>query len=168
MSMQRNYGVLRASLPLSDSMNATFSLQGADYPVNWRFDFIVAITTLRVVGHVLHKVDCLMFPVIKPEVEARFLRWKRGQGDDVLFTDFIEESRNTLLKTYSFPSADTTAFDEDEFGCFIDEEMHPDVVQRGPFKGENVIGLLQHSHRWWQSELSDIAGFVPNLVEELR
>ena len=121
----RNLSVkcLRATLPLSDSVNATFSLRHADYAVNWRFDFIVAITTLRAVGHVLHKIDCKDHSFLKPEVDARWARWKRGVGKDIIFTEFIEKSRNALLKAYMFPSSEAAVFYEDEFG--LDPKIDP-------------------------------------------
>lgn len=142
-------------------MNAVFSLRQADYPVNWRFDFIVAISSLRAVGHVLHKIDCKSFPIIRPEVEQRFQRWKRGNGDDAIFTQFIEESRSALLKAYEFPGLDETIFSEDEFGGFGDTQFDPDIVMRGPLKGENVISLFHFAHDWWETELNEIAQMIP-------
>jgi hypothetical protein len=112
------FDVLRASLPLSDSMNATFSLCYADHSQNWRAEFIVAITTLRAVGHVLQKVDCKRFPEITLTVQERFARWKLGEGDDELFVHFIEDARNLLLKTYRFPGNEAATFKVGSSGEF--------------------------------------------------
>ena len=156
---------LRAYLPLSDSVNAAFSLRHADYAVNWRFDFIVAITCLRAVGHVLHKIDCQNFPEIKDEVSLRFDRWKLGVGDDTIFPHFIEDARNSLLKTYSFTSSDKVAFYDDEYGEFTDDFPHPDIVVSGPFEGEDVITLFYRAHDWWRRELNDISKLILPISE---
>lgn len=154
---------LRAFVPLIDSMNATHSLCCADHSQNWRAEFIVAITTLRAVGHVLHKVDCLRFPEIAPEVEDRFRRWKKGEGDDALFVHFIEDARNLLLKTYAFPGDEAAVFKTDVSGEFSRDDPDPNRVTSGYFEGSSVIALLQHSHNWWQSELSDIAQHIASI-----
>ena len=160
MRNERNYERLRASLPLSDSINATYSLRHADYAVNWRFDVIVAITTLRSVGHVLHKIDCRSFPSICEEVETRFKRWKLGEGDDAVFPHFIEDARNTLLKPYEFPAIDNAIFHEEEFGDFCQERPHPDLIARGPFSGCDIVEVLCACHNWWEHELSEIATLI--------
>lgn len=152
--------LLRASIPLSDSMNATFSLCHAEHSQNWRAEFIVAITTLRTVGHVLHKVDCKIYPEIAPTVNDRFRRWKQGKGDDELFVHFIENARNLLLKTYAFPSDEGAVFKTDSSGELAPGDPDPDRVASGYFCGSSVIGLLQHSHNWWQRELAEIAEFI--------
>jgi hypothetical protein len=141
-------------------MNATFSLYCADHSQNWRSEYIVAITTLRAVGHVLHKVDCIRHPEISPIVEDRFQRWKNGNGDDELFVYFIEDARNMLLKTYQFPSDENVIFKTDLSGEFSSDDPDPDIVTDGYFQGSSVIGLLQHSHKWWQRELTEISGYI--------
>src|SRR5690349_17857149 len=127
-------------------MNATFSLCHADHSQDWRAEFIVAITTLRAVGHVLHKVDCKRYPEIAQHVQVRFQRWKLGKGDDELFVHFIEDARNMLLKTYQFPSDETTVFKTDLSGELSSTDPDLDRVVSGYFRGSSVIGLLQHSH----------------------
>ena len=152
--------LLRAQAPLIDSMNATHSLYCADHSQNWRAEYIVAITTVRAVGHVLHKVDCEIHPEIIPIVKDRFQRWKLGNGDDELFVYFIEEARNMLLKTYQFPGDEDAVFKIDSSGEFTSGDPDPDVVTEGYFRGCSVIGLLQHSHKWWQRELAEISEYI--------
>lgn len=162
MLSQSSLDKLRASLALSDSINATFSLRHADYAVNWRFDVIVAITTLRAVGHVLHKIDCRRYPLIFKEVETRFKRWKLGDGADAVFPHFIEDARNTLLKMYEFPAKDNTIFHDEEFGDFSQGRPDPDLIVRGPFSGCDIVELLNACHDWWRQELLEIAAFTPD------
>lgn len=149
--------LLRAKRALADSQNATFTMQHSDYSVDWRFMYIVSVTTLRAVGHVLHKVDCRNFSEISGSVDARSLRWKRGEGDDDLFVHFIEDARNVLLKTYGLTSDDSIVFDEDEL---TSNDVDIDRVMHGHFEGQDVIGLLQASHRWWERELTEIAELI--------
>jgi hypothetical protein len=151
--------VFRASLPLSDSEQATVSLACADFPLKWRLECVAAISSLRIIGHVLHKVDAQAFPEIREELRRRFNRWKLGQGDNQLFTDFIEPNRNNLLKLYQFPADDITAFAEDDEGMFP-SGITPDVLCEGPFAGCNLVSLLRKSHSWWRSELNELADFI--------
>lgn len=51
------------------------------------------VTQLRSVGHILHKTDCSEEP-LKSQLSSLWERWK---SDDV-FIDFIERTRNYLLK----------------------------------------------------------------------
>ncbi|MDQ6436946.1 hypothetical protein RB623_23085 [Mesorhizobium sp. LHD-90] len=161
-----NIQLLRAAIPLDDSMNATFSLCHADHSQNWRAEFVVAITTLRAVGHVLHKVDCKRYPEITRCVQGRFKRWKLGKGEDELFVHFIEDTRNLLLKTYEFPSDEATVFKTDSSGELSPSDPDLDLVVSGYFKGCSVIGLLQHSHKWWIRELTEIASYIHHEIPQ--
>ncbi|MGB5868895.1 MAG: hypothetical protein WBH04_01740 [Albidovulum sp.] len=143
---------LRAYLPYCDAVGAMFSMRGSDYSVDWRHNYIVALSTLRATGHVLHKVDTLRFPELGPVVTDRFARWKKGEGDDALFKHFIEDGRNQLLKTYLFTANDELAFFEDEL-----ESGDIDIITEGFFKGYNVVDILHHCANWWATELSEIA-----------
>jgi hypothetical protein len=143
---------LRAYLPYSDALGAMFSMRASDYSVDWRHNYIVALSTLRATGHVLHKVDTRRFPELRSVVADRFTRWRIGEGNDALFKHFIEDGRNQLLKTYSFTANDELAFFEDEL-----ESGDIDTINDGFFKGYNVVDILHHSADWWATELSEIA-----------
>jgi hypothetical protein len=99
-------------------------------------------------------------------VEERFQRWKRGEGDDELFVHFIEDNRNLLLKTYRFPGDEAVVFKSTSSGEFAREDPDPDLVEGGYFGGSSIIGLLQHSHKWWMRELSEIAELILSAEQE--
>ncbi len=127
----------------------------SDYSIDWRHNLIVALTTLRATGHVLHKIDVQRFPELRAVVEGKYKRWKQGSGDDELFKYFINDSRNQLLKTYQFNTSDDLAFEQEEI-----DSGDIDVVTEGHFKGSDVVGLLQHSATWWMKELDEIATHI--------
>jgi len=133
-------------------MSAAFSIRYSDYAVNWRHNYIVSLTTLRATGHVLHKVDAVLYPEISNLVDEKFRRWKKGEGDDALFKFFIEEERNQLLKAYQFTSSDGLAFYENEL-----DSGKIDVIGEGFFKGSDIIAIIELSAKWWQTELTEIA-----------
>lgn len=151
---------LHASAPLWDSMGSTMLLAHSDYAQDWRANFIVSVTTVRAVGHVLHKVDCRRYPQISDLVAARFERWKMGEGDDELFVHFIEEARNMVLKTYSFPANESVVFKTESTGELSSDDPSIDRVVDGYFEGSSVVGLLQASHDWWRRELTEIAAHI--------
>lgn len=156
--MKRRVEYLRAHLPLVDATIAAFSMRSCDYSVNWRHNYIVALTTLRATGHVLHKVDTVLYPEIKELVGEKYQRWKKGEGDDALFKYFIEDERNQLLKAYQFTTNDGLAFWDEEFDSGKIEDI--DVIDKGFFKGCDVVAIIDHSVGWWRAELSEIAGKI--------
>lgn len=129
-----------------------FSMRGSDYSVDWRHNYIVALSTLRATGHVLRKVDAVRFPEISGTVAAKYTRWKQGDGNDALFKYFIEDERNQLLKAYSFTARDDLAFFDDEL-----ENGDIDIISKGFFKGYNVVDILHRAAAWWKVELSEVA-----------
>lgn len=62
-----------------------------------------------------------------------------------------------LLKAYKFPGNKEIVFKTDLSGEFSPGDPDPNRVEGGYFHGCDVIGLLQHSHKWWLRELSEIA-----------
>ena len=95
--------VLKAEYVLDDAMSAIWKWSHGPIGkgVESRVIYAAAISLLRVVGHVLQKVDCKEHPEISDAVKQRFTRWKKGDGRDRIFTCFIETERNLLLKEYA-------------------------------------------------------------------
>ncbi|MGB3314692.1 MAG: hypothetical protein WBB85_09790, partial [Albidovulum sp.] len=93
---------LHAFSVLDDAMQA--SIKWCNGPIDKgaesRVLYACVIALLRAVGQVLHKVDCDRFPEIQDEVSTRFRSWKKGEGHDVIFREFIEAERNSILKEY--------------------------------------------------------------------
>ncbi|MCK0159887.1 hypothetical protein [Allomuricauda sp. F6463D] len=77
--------------------------------VNW----ITCLTLLRMVGHVLEKVDKKNYP--SSQIVFSSL-WNEKKVDDV-FLNFIEKERNEAIKEYKF------SFKEDNFQVETDNEF---------------------------------------------
>ncbi|WP_171167305.1 hypothetical protein [Ruegeria sp. HKCCA0370] len=141
-----------------------------------RVMYISAVTLLRVFGHVLHKVDCNKFPEIGAEVERRFQRWKKGEGRDLIFAEFIEKERNLILKEYApnwspdnevelkwrtlpagpYASEESKQFSAALFKGLEGRTMKAILMPTGPFAGWSFDELLSEAASWWMQQLFEI------------
>jgi hypothetical protein len=92
---------LQARTMLNDSLTAMHMLQDAvdspnaakQVPVLW----VAAVTMLRAIGHVLHKVDAAKSPAVRALVEQAWPQWRK----DPVFQR-LDTYRNSALKEYDF------------------------------------------------------------------
>lgn len=154
---------LSAYLPLADAVTA-WSKFGYCLPqqaAEWRVNYFAAITLLRSVGHVLHKVDSKDWPAASGAIRSAFIRWNEGSGEDAIFPHFIESERNFLVKEYR-----RGCEPEDAIDCpvlAVDGQKRDDITiipivffEGGPFDGEAVESLIARAIEWWILELEAI------------
>lgn len=150
-------------MPLADAVIACGRL-GHTAPskaADWRVNYFAAIGLLRTVGHVLDKIDSKEWPEAALPIANAYARWKRKEGEDVIFKDFIEDERNLLVKEYR-----RGCEPEDAVDCPVltvdGRENHgistiPVVfVEGGHFDGQPVESLLWRAIEWWMLELEAI------------
>ncbi|HMN39065.1 MAG TPA: hypothetical protein PKD49_15325 [Hyphomicrobium sp.] len=118
-----------------------------------------AVTLIRAVGHVLDKIDGAD-PELKIASSVAFKRWKLGQGDDAIFTQFIEAERNTILKEYSFqPDLDEVVpvaiSGADELTGCLDENLFRPMID-GYGCGEDARDVYFEAISWWEKQLAEI------------
>lgn len=173
---------LHASVVLDYAMSAIlkWSWGPIEKGVESRVVYIASVTLLRTVGHVLHKVDCNRYPEIRETVENKYRVWKRGEGKDQIFAEFIEKERNLILKEYAprwNPKNEVKLTwkvrpprtGQSEKSSRLQQALAKNLekspiravfMESGPYAGYDFGELLQKAARWWGRELSEITSLV--------
>lgn len=134
----------------------------------WRIHWVAAITLIRAVGHVLDKVDGKNAE-IKSIASALFKSWKHGD-QNIIFRDFIDQERNSVLKEYTFNlhplekvdvaisvklrNSDGEIIDSSEvFG--IGENIYRPML--GEYRsGDDARDVYSDAIEWWELQLNTI------------
>lgn len=134
---------LKAWEPFWDCVGILFQFQhseiddcGEELP-EWRIIWIAGVTLLRVIGHVLHKVDAQKSASHLQAINGTW-NWIKSQE---IFSEFIEKERNSVLKTYTSGARFVT----DEDGCYIDFNDEDDAFH-----------LYREAVYWWRNILIDL------------
>ena len=131
---------LKAWEPFAECVAMNFELQnsdvGPDFP-EWRMKWVYGVM-LRTIGHVLEKVDTKTSDQHQDVIRSAWQRWKSDHGGNWIFWDFIEQERNSILKTY-------------DFGVELGDGFlwHTGIGQDG-------VQLMREATYWWRSELEDL------------
>ncbi|KQV42317.1 hypothetical protein ASE23_16020 [Rhizobium sp. Root73] len=137
---------LRAWEPFSECISMNFTLQNSDigdeYP-EWRMHWVYLVSCLRIVGHVLDKMDAKVSQRHHEEVLRKWNGWKDNRRDNWIFWEFIELERNSILKTFEF------GVSLDEEGLYF-ERLDADGIQ-----------LTREATYWWRQQLEDLEGKLP-------
>lgn len=111
----------------------------------WRLRWVAVITLLRVVGHVLGKVDSERSSYLADAIQSHWARVKAAPSGHVIFHDFIERERNTILKEYDTSERIVASIDGgQQFGLLI---------------GAHIIEPLDAVRQaigWWERLLTEI------------
>lgn len=136
----RSVAALAARRVLRDCQLALRDLQSAEPGAAWRLRWVTAITLLRVVGHVLQKVDGERSLHLAQAIETVWAGVKQPRIGNEIFHDFIERERNTILKEYRPDHravAPLEAGDGGSLGMLIGSEIVPPTE------------AVQRAIRWW-------------------
>lgn len=173
---------LHASVVLDDAMATIlkWSWGPIENGVESRVVYVASVALLRTVGHVLHKVDCNRHPEIRETVENKYRVWKRGEGKDQIFSEFIEKERNLILKEYAprwnpankveltwkvrpprtGQSKESNKLQEKLAKNLEKSPIRAVFMESGPYAGYDFGELLQKAARWWGNELFEITSLV--------
>ena len=116
------YDALAARRTLRDAYRAKNEFSAALAANNlatMRLRWITAITILRAVGHTLRNIDASRSLSLQSAIDSAWNRWKTEPFQHLIFHEFIEKERNTVLKQYrsslfSIPSQQRTSSDAAE------------------------------------------------------
>lgn len=161
---------VRARKVLSDLEFVREKLEDETGWDEWRIHWIAAVVLVRAIGHVLVKVDGGQSSEVKRIANELHKKWKLAGEDDVIFRDFIEEERNSILKEYEFgmsegpiPVAVTlrNAITGEllEHTGLIEENVYRPMWS-GPYEGEDGRTLLDEAIVWWKKQLDAIDSMV--------
>lgn len=122
----------------------------------WRVHWVGALTLIRAVGHVLHKVDGRE-PKIRRLADQGFRMWKSDPAHRI-FLDFIDRERNDILKEYQFgyepQEAVGVVFDGGLLHFLGDNIYRP--LNEGYGKNEDARDVYREAIEWWHARLDEI------------
>lgn len=161
----------KARVVLSDCRIALSLLESETDLQKWRILWAGAIALIRAVGHVLDKVDGKNL-FIKKIAKDSFLKWK-VEEDHLIFPEFIDRERNTLLKEYNsdvhplieVPMA-LEVFLQQVGGGDQKKVILGDIINlgeniyrpmlEGPWEGIDCRDIYKEAIEWWEQQLDSI------------
>lgn len=129
--------------------------------------WFAALAMLRAIGHVLHNVDAEeRGDAFRVALEGHFKLWKH----EPIFTDFIEQERNNILKEYKSSLSEQVTTEEfllaTESGDILTTESGVPlggtttvttlVKGRGAYSGISPAEILTKALAWWEKELNEL------------
>jgi hypothetical protein len=150
--------ILRARCVLADVRLVREKLETEVGWVEWRLFWILAVTLLRAVGHVLDKVDARESAKLKTVVRQHYLRWKNiAANEHAIFRDFIDQERNSIQKEYEFgmsegpiPLVGLMKHDSEapQVRALLEDNIYR-PMRTGPYEGEDGRTLIDDAIDWW-------------------
>jgi hypothetical protein len=141
----------------------------------WRVNWAGAVALTRAVGHVLDKVDGAANPIMKEAAKAAFKRWNGSDPEHEIFREFVENSRNSILKEYRVSHHPLEEVDvavnftlrHPETGEIrqqvevvpIGDNIYRPILE-GYREGDDARDILSDALDWWTTELDGIDAFL--------
>ena len=164
MTQEKRSALPHARMALADARLVVSEMRelGGDDP-EWRIRarWISALAFLRLVGHVMDKVDQPALPARDAQV---IISWWQGlkkpkQPEDSIFHDFIEEERNIIIKEYNFrfPWRHRILTVNNVPLTFNGRRLSfggTFTIAEGPFEGQDALELCDRGLAWWEEKIS--------------
>jgi len=153
-ALSTNGGSMKSQKVLDDTWISLSLMEKASNDEELRVYWVSTICLLRMIGHVLHKVDSKLSITHKAVIDKWWSEINQNKPEPTIFWTFINESRNLVLKEYelNFITYKCEWIDTDSEGKIdvIDDTIHitPD--------GHELFEQLSDALLWWQAELSSI------------
>lgn len=119
----------------------------------WRVQWVAAITLLRIVGHVLDKVDSAISPSYKDEIDRSWKDLQQTKPEPAIFWQFINDERNAILKEYTVNAGQGVTID---FASGQASAAYHYIVTAGPFKDQDQRRVISDAIAWWEQYLDKI------------
>jgi hypothetical protein len=142
----------------------------------WRVRWVAVVALLRIIGHVLQKVDGPAGDAAYQEASKAAwatLATKRS----AVFHEFIEDGRNLLLKQYGFQAQQHTTITLTGLPLMVGDVhagtvFHPPAVAShswtvmgdGAFQGQKPADVVRQAIAFWRKYLDDL----DNTAAEIR
>ena len=159
---------IAARQALNDCREAVDLLVDGVQGSEWRIRWVLAIVLLRVVGHVLDKVDGYQSPRYRSAIDSWWTNMKQAKPEPIIFWCFIDEERNSVLKEYRICAGQGVSIRVPTLHLDIktgQEWSDPDpplspvynyTITSGPFKGKDPRVILREAIEWWACQLDFI------------
>jgi len=155
-----------ARLVLADCEEAAADLVCGVQGSSWRRRWITSVALLRVVGHVLDKVDSSRSTVHKLAIDEAWRSLQRSKPEPAIFWGFIINERNNVLKEYKLSAGQGVTVRPG--GVSVDlvtgaqhaseglPTIYHYVINDGLFKGRDQRHVLREAIEWWRAYLDAI------------
>ena len=140
----------------------------------WRPGWAGLIALLRAVGHVLDKVDGAHSPEAKQVIKDAWNELKKSKPQPRIFWQFVDDERNSILKTYEFGPAMNitirpgTAHLNLATGDTSSSPSGPTTfdafMRSGSFEGQEPLTLCRDAIEFWRVYLDKIDRLIANRV----
>lgn len=129
-------------------------------PERFRIFWIASVALLRMVGHVLDKVESEQSEAVKQVVNTHWKEWKLNLPENRIFQDFIEDERNRVLKEYSFGflsgEMPIVVQKDDSAEVFTLDDLLYCPIADGTYAGEDGRDIVREGIEWWKSRLNEM------------
>ena len=172
----------KARIVLQDCQHAvashTLDLQGEELRVSW----VVILTLLRAVGHVLDKVDGKASPAMAQAVAEWWKAMNASKPEPAIFWQFIENGRNRVVKLYEHgiwrqlvcegpehqgrPTTILADQANSRGGKMMAEDGH--VISQladGAFAGQSERDVAVEACKWWRGVLDGLDARAKEIAE---
>jgi len=147
----------KARIVLEDCQGALADFRDGLQGSEWRRHWVLCVTLLRAVGHVLDKVDGQSDPQFRKIIDDEYGKLKNSRPDPSIFWEFIHLERNSLLKLYETSAGQGVTIKlGTPGGSEPPETDYHYVINAGPFKGRDQREVLQEAINWWDNYLNNI------------
>jgi hypothetical protein len=141
-----------ARVVLDDCRGALAELTDRAQGATWRRRWVTVIALLRIVGHVLKRVDAPTNPALRAAVDQAWRELNRSKPVPQILWGFIEEERNNILKEYRIGAGhDVTVY--------VGADRPADyryVVNAGPYQGRLQTEVVSEAIAWWEGYLDAV------------
>jgi hypothetical protein len=145
----------RARMVLSDCVDAHTELVGGLQGSAWRRRWTTVVVLLRVVLHVLDKVDAAADPALRRALDQLWSDLVSTKPTPELLWRFIEEDRNLILKEYAHRAGQSaTVF----VGTGTSDTTYH--MNAGPFEGRDPRAVAADRDGWLAQLLDDLDSTV--------
>jgi hypothetical protein len=155
-----------ARIVLADCEEALAEIADGVQGGAWRRRWITTVVLLRVVGHVLDKVDSMRSAAHKRAIADGWTSLQRSKPEPAIFWGFIDEERNSILKEYRLSAGQGVTVRPGGVSVNLRTgEQHASeglppiyhyVINDGQFKGRDQRDVLREAIEWWRSYLDAI------------
>ena len=128
-----------------------------------RLYFVLCVTLLRTVGHVLDKVASEESRELNTAISKWWRELKQNRNENAIFFNFIEKERNLILKEYE------TNIREDDIHITYGIGIEMNLFNLGglyrpladtSYSDEDIRDIISDCIRWWNKQLNVIGAII--------
>lgn len=159
--------MLKARQVLDDCRFSLAKLAQAEGRQEYRVMFLATLALCRAVGDVLDKVDKNQFPSVRGLIDAQWKLIKDSEKDEKsIFWKFIRPERNSIIHEYECNYDDGPIDLWTAEDIYSIEDMYSCAMKVGPYRGVDSIEMLRKAIEWWDAQLSEIEGSLPEAASK--